>query len=675
MSLAGEYDPPSARDGNNPAPRPSQNKSQLLEATMRNVPKLKELNYTQWKNVITNSIKKAKLWGYVDGSAQEPSEHDASNLATYFDETAAVRNAILGSLEPGAQRYIEEALDPRDAWLALEKKYITAEVETDSKLVAIEKQLADLRLEEGGDTIEHIAEFCRMRYHLNGTRFAVDDQASISMLYRSLPASYRQSVLTPERTEMKNFNVLCTRLSDLTQNPGPQFPVEDYTSWGVPEDIKVFGLTGDKNPLLEERADVTCRDCLLKDHEAGTRECPQYEWRRELWGDPTKNENRSDKTNEGKSNKSNTRFIYEFSEQIKVSLSFQDLKLNEKLIQNLNHSKLWGPRGIQQCAVLPIINGRNVIAQAPPETGKTTAIILCIAQLTDTIKGGFQALVISPTEQKATDVQSMIDSLGYKCYKCSSSQSVRDNLVELAEGHRFPILVGTPDHILQHLRRGILCTSEIKILALDDLDMLVDNGFGRQLPDIYHYLPRSVQTLGTCSVLPSDILRESNAYIHKPLYVAIERFNGIPRKMTHSFVVIPQDGRSDTKPRALKQLSTTGVQTGILCATLAEVKCVQEQLNNLGYSYPYISTDMSPQKYEELVQNFRAYNTRQLITTSSVPLKRSLGAWSGANFWIVNFSIPGSPQNYSERVNYLGYHETVKIRQSHLSTMAPTTSI
>ncbi|EUC67796.1 DEAD-box helicase family protein, partial [Rhizoctonia solani AG-3 Rhs1AP] len=339
-------------------------------------------------------------------------------------------------------------------------------------------QLANLKLEEGGDMVEHIADFCRMRSQLSGTRLAIDDQACISI-------------------EMKEFSALCARLTYLSQNPEPEAPVndtpppsaEDYTNWGVPGDIKAFGLTGDKNPLLEERAAVTCRDCLLKDHKAGTPECPQYEWRKELWGDLPKNENQS-----GMASNNNTRFIYEFSERTKVSLSFQELKLNESLIQSLNHAKLQGPHGVQQCAVLPAINGRNVIAQAPSETGKTTAIIICIAQLIDAFKKGVQALVISPTEQKATEIHSMVE-------------------------------------------------------------------------------------------------------------------------------------------------------------------CVREQLRQLGYIYPYVPTNANSETYHELIRNFRAgSNNRQLITTYSVPLKRLLGAWgvSGDNFWIVNFNTPCSPQNYLERVNYLG---------------------
>ncbi|KAF8748544.1 DEAD protein [Rhizoctonia solani] len=447
-----ELDASSMRGNNNPAPRSSQNKSQILEATMRNVPKLKEQNYTQWNNMITNSIKKAKLWGYIDGSIQEPSDYDSNNIATYYDEAAAVRNAILGSLESGAQKYIEDALDPRDAWLALEKKYLTAEAEVDAELVDIEKQITNLRLEEDDDMIEHIAKFCRMRCRLNGTRFALDDQACITMLYCSLPSSYRQSVLTQK-------------------NPEPEAPIDeptpppvDYTSWGVPEDIKAFGLTGDKNPLLTERAAVTCRDCLLKGHKVGTPECPQYEWRRELWGAEV------DKALSNTSELGNSqakrpvlvgtkRLSYEFSEPVKVVLGFNELGL--KVGFNIK-----SPRQFSN-ARSPVINGRNVLAQAPPKNGKTTALALSILHVVDHALRHIQAIVFTSTNEKATAFQSVISRSGLSslCYS-------------------YPDPCGTPDYLLGLINRNIVNMRRIRTIALDDLDKLVEAGAQEQILEV-----------------------------------------------------------------------------------------------------------------------------------------------------------------------------------------------
>jgi hypothetical protein len=138
---------------------------------------------------------------------------------------------------------------------------------------------------------------------------------------------------------------------------------EDFTSWGVPSDIRAFGLTGGRNPLLTDRAAVTCRDCLLKDHKAGIPECPQYAWRMELWGlvpqypsigaglggdqnadacvDTTDLAPAVELSNESETTVTkcgDKRVTFEFSEPFatKIVLSFDKLGLKEGLLRGIN---------------------------------------------------------------------------------------------------------------------------------------------------------------------------------------------------------------------------------------------------------------------------------------------------------------------------------------------------
>ncbi|ELU45292.1 DEAD domain-containing protein [Rhizoctonia solani AG-1 IA] len=566
-----ELDASSMRGNNNPAPRSSQNKSQILEATMRNVPKLKEQNYTQWNNMITNSIKKAKLWGYIDGSIQEPSDYDSNNIATYYDEAAAVRNAILGSLESGAQKYIEDALDPRDAWLALEKKYLTAEAEVDAELVDIEKQITNLRLEEDDDMIEHIAKFCRMRCRLNGTRFALDDQACITMLYCSLPSSYRQSVLTPEGTEMKDFGALCARLSNLSQNPEPEAPIDeptpppvDYTSWGVPEDIKAFGLTGDKNPLLTERAAVTCRDCLLKGHKVGTPECPQYEWRRELWGaEVDKALSNTSELAKRPVLVGTKRLSYEFSEPVKVVLGFNELGL--KLMSRIE------PSAIQQCAILPVINGRNVLAQAPPKNGKTTALALSILHVVDHALRHIQAIVFTSTNEKATAFQSVISRSGLSslCYSCLSPNPLIGNTLCSPDGiNQTQILVGTPDYLLGLINRNIVNMRRIRTIALDDLDKLVEAGAQEQILEVYRHVPSLAQVVASTTTLSPSIANVATKLQADPLRIVVNCDVG-PSIGSHFFVKVPANQKPNVLGACFRILGASGLM--VLCRDFDEI--------------------------------------------------------------------------------------------------------
>lgn len=355
-------------------------RTQILEAVTSGLPKLKEQNYSYWKVVLSDAIKAAELWGYVDGSIVRPPATSLAEYKKYARESAAVRRAIFDALEPGVHKYLDGTVTPHQAWLALEQHY---QLSDDAYFVSVEQRLSELKLPEDGDVIEHIAIFCRLRRLLADTRFAMSDQASIEMLYCSLPASYRQWTLVQEQVEIKDFALLCSRLKTryrdakftLIQNSSstpatelsPPETTVDQSVWGVPDDIRSFKLTGNKNPLLDDRAKITCRDCLLKDHKAGTPECPQFAWRREIWGDMVEDSNaieRQSGTSNGlnghpdlseshlshvvgpcnnavdaRTSSSDTRIknglVYELSEALQIISRFEELGLEESQLRHI----------------------------------------------------------------------------------------------------------------------------------------------------------------------------------------------------------------------------------------------------------------------------------------------------------------------------------------------------
>ncbi|CEL63908.1 ATP-dependent RNA helicase FAL1 OS=Ustilago maydis (strain 521 / FGSC 9021) GN=FAL1 PE=3 SV=1 [Rhizoctonia solani AG-1 IB] len=669
-----DFDSPPVRGNNNPAPRSSQSKSQLLETMTRNIPKLKELNYTQWKNVLTNSIKKAKLWGYVDGSIVEPPEHDAGHLATYYDEATAVRNAILGSLEPGAQRYIEDALDPKDAWLVLEKKYLTAEVETDAGLVAIEERLAGLRLEQGGDIIEHLAEFCRMRSQLNGTRLALDDQASVSMLYRSLPLKFRQLALSTEKTEIKDFSALCVQLSDLSQHPDVQVTAndspKDYTNWGVPDDIMTFGLSGDKNSQLAERAADTCRDCLLKGHKAGTEECPQYNWRRELWGKYAIEELSGTGNSSSDIVVNTKRLSYEFSEPTKVILKFDELGLKPELQTALSES-ISGPSAIQQCAILPITCGRNVFALAPSNNGKTTALAISILQAIDTTLAYPQALVIAPTSEASAMFQKAVRRLGSRlsaeCYSLSSSDSlVAPNLALLTKINKNHIFVGTPAYLLGLIRRSIINVRKLKTVALDDLDKMVESGAEEQIFEICRYAPSLAQLVATSTVCSSSMEKVSTKLLADPLKILVQQNEGMSIGI-HFFVKVP----TAEKTKVLSTLfSEFGVNGFVVLCNDSEADDISRRCQPRGHRNYCLTASISDDDKRNMVMNEFIFclsqirihtsgwydsSSRVTVQTSSLVITdvSSLSAPEllDVGLPLINYCVPSDAKDYIKRLD------------------------
>ncbi|CAE7229142.1 unnamed protein product, partial [Rhizoctonia solani] len=448
------------------------------------------------------------------------------------------------------------------------------------------------------------AEFCRMQSQLSGSRFAVNDQACVSMLYRSLPSSYRQSVLTPEGTEMKDFSALCARLTYVSQNPEAGTPddnTEDYTDWGVPKDLKAFGLTGDKNQLLEERAAITCRDCLLKDHKAGTPECPQYQWRKELWGE-TKVTPVGDGSGEGSSSgrpihmRANSKHLsYEFSDSIKVVLDFDEIGLKPNLRDALRvYSK---PSTIQQCAILPIVEGRNVLMQAPPYNGKTTALAISILQIIDTAVSYTQALVFTSTVDAAIAFQKIITDLQGSTLlaRCSSEGTSTAPLAELNNQH---IFAGTPGYLLGLIHRNIISTRRLKTMVLDDLDKLIEAGTENQILEVYRHVPPLAQVVASSATFPLSISSATTNLLADPLQITVNRNEGISTG-THFYVKVPAKQKPDVLSASFSALRTEGAT--FLCRDFTEMS--QNSWSNK-FGFHYVRDSMKSSELEEVVRNF-----------------------------------------------------------------------
>jgi ATP-dependent RNA helicase len=151
------------------------------------------------------------------------------------------------------------------------------------------------------------------------------------------------------------------------------------------------------------------------------------------------------------------------------------------------------PSAIQQRAILPMIKGRDVIAQAQSGTGKTTMLSLASLQMVDIASREVQVLCLNPTRELANQTQKVILALGdfmsVQCHSCIGGKSIGEDIRRL--DHGVHIVSGTPGRVFDMIKRQNLRTRGIKVLVLDEADEMLSQGFKEQIYDIYRYLPRT----------------------------------------------------------------------------------------------------------------------------------------------------------------------------------------
>jgi ATP-dependent RNA helicase len=230
------------------------------------------------------------------------------------------------------------------------------------------------------------------------------------------------------------------------------------------------------------------------------------------------------------------------------------------------------PSAIQQRAILPITQGRDVIAQAQSGTGKTATFSIAVLQSIDVTVRETQALVLSPTRELATQIQSVVLALGdymnVQCHACIGGTSIGEDIRKLEYGQH--VVSGTPGRVFDMIRRRSLRTRNIKMLVLDEADELLNKGFKDQIYDVYRYLPPATQVVLLSATLPYDVLEMTTKFMTDPIRILVKRDELTLEGIKQFFVAVEkEDWKFDTLCDLYDTLTIT--QAVIFCNTRRKV--------------------------------------------------------------------------------------------------------
>jgi ATP-dependent RNA helicase len=257
----------------------------------------------------------------------------------------------------------------------------------------------------------------------------------------------------------------------------------------------------------------------------------------------------------------------------------------------VGHTDFEKPSAIQQRAILPITQGRDVIAQAQSGTGKTATFSIAMLQSIDVAVRETQALVLSPTRELATQIQSVVLALGdymnIQCHACIGGTSIGEDIRKLEYGQH--IVSGTPGRVFDMIRRRILRTRNIKMLVLDEADELLNKGFKDQIYDVYRYLPPATQVVLLSATLPYDVLEMTTKFMTDPIRILVKRDELTLEGIKQFFVAVEkEDWKFDTLCDLYDTLTIT--QAVIFCNTRRKVRFLSPLHAPISLSTLYRST-------------------------------------------------------------------------------------
>eukprot|EP01071_Lankesteria_metandrocarpae_P002253 Lankesteria_metandrocarpae@DN2191_c0_g1_i1.p1 len=345
--------------------------------------------------------------------------------------------------------------------------------------------------------------------------------------------------------------------------------------------------------------------------------------------------------------------IFETSEECQVFKEFSNMGLKEDLLKGVYAFGFEHPSAVQQRAVVPIASGRDVIVQSQSGTGKTC--VFCLGALqsikTKSKDRNPQVLVLSPTRELAEQSQKVCLALGdfidVQVHCCIGGKRVSDDIKALEAGVH--VVSGTPGRVFHMIQERHLSTREMKMMIIDEADEMLSRGFKEQVYDIYRYLPPSIQVVLVSATLPHEVLEMTSKFMNNPFRVLVKRDELTLEGIKQFFVAVEREQwKFDTLTDLYDTLTIT--QAVIFCNTRAKVEWLAEKMKEANFTVSKMHGDMPQKERDEIMKEFRAGDSRVLVTTDI--WGRGLDVQQVS--LVINYDLPNSRELYIHRIGRSG---------------------
>ncbi|MGD8192436.1 DEAD/DEAH box helicase [Brevibacillus ginsengisoli] len=318
-----------------------------------------------------------------------------------------------------------------------------------------------------------------------------------------------------------------------------------------------------------------------------------------------------------------------------------------KGIQDLFYKE---PTQIQAEAIPLILEGKDVIGQAQTGTGKTAAFVLPILHNLVIEKRDIQALILTPTRelsiQIAREIEKLGKHLGVNVLSLHGGTDIERQMNKLEQ--TVHIVVGTPGRILDHLKRGTLHFGRISTLVLDEADKMLEMGFLEDVEQILSSTATNKQVLLFSATMPDQVKKLSQAFMNQPPHLKIESKQKTVDRIEQVYYTVNQSEKVDV---LLDLIEGHKPYLAIVFANTQErVKHLTDRLQADGYDARALYGDLSQNKREQLMRDFRNIKFQILVATDIAA--RGLDVEGVTH--VYNYDLPSDTESFIHRVGRTG---------------------
>ncbi len=330
---------------------------------------------------------------------------------------------------------------------------------------------------------------------------------------------------------------------------------------------------------------------------------------------------------------------------------FSELGLSAEVLKAIEKMGFEQAAPIQAEAIPPLLAGKDIVGQSQTGSGKTAAFGIPAIEKVETDKRAVQVLILCPTRELAVQVSEEIHKLGafkrgLHALPIYGGQSYDRQLYGLRQGAH--IVIGTPGRVMDHMRRGTLKFDALKMVILDEVDVMLNMGFREDIELILTATPKERQTVVFSATIPRPIQQLIEKYTRNAQQVRIEQKAMTVPTVEQFYYEVDRRYKIELLTRLI---DIHDLKLGIIfCNTKRMVDDLVDHLNAQGYSADRLHGDMNQAQRDRVMNKFRKSGLEFLVATDVA----ARGIDVDDVEVVFNFDLPYDGEDYVHRIGRTG---------------------
>ncbi len=327
--------------------------------------------------------------------------------------------------------------------------------------------------------------------------------------------------------------------------------------------------------------------------------------------------------------------------------SFSDLNLSKEIQMAVEDMGFEETTTIQAQSIPYMLEGRDVIGQAPTGTGKTAAFGITVLERIDSKSKGLQAVILCPTRELAIQVAGELKKIskyktGIEILPIYGGQPIDRQIKALKKGVQ--IITGTPGRVMDHLDRRTLKMDGVKIIILDEADEMLDMGFREDIETIMKKIPEQRQTIFFSATMPKAILDLTKKYQKNPQFVKLVHKEVTVPNVEQFYFEVKQQAKTEVLARLIDYYNLK--LSLVFCNTKRRVDELVEDLKIRGYLADGLHGGLQQNQRDIVMSRFRKRDIEVLVATDVAARGIDVGDLEA----VFNYDMPTDDEYYVHRI-------------------------